>query len=540
MAYLRIGSFGGVVKELSPRLLDQQYATDAENVSTETGQIVPYRDTTFKKALVLGSPTSLYRYTDNDWLEWAEDVDVVKTPIAFDSTDLIAFSGQDYPRITRNDTALGAGRLPAASYRLGVPAPDIVPTVLETSPSGDTDALEQDRYYLYTWVDAWGREGPPSKPSAAVTTKDGSTVQVTMGPVPSGNYNFASGALRRIYRANTGSNATVFQFVTEVPITQTSFDDTVQNSALAELIPSVTWDGPPDDDVALYPTGPMKGLCALPNGVLAGFTGRTLCFSAPYMPHAWPTDNRYPVPDEIVAIVPISAGLAVLTADKPCVALGDDPGAISVQPLDKRQACVSKRSAVDMGDYAIYASPDGLIGVEGGNVRVLTDGLLTRDQWRAYNPEQIHAYRYNGKYVAFTDTAGFIFTPGSDAAVAFMPLSITASGGYYDADEDQLYLLQGNEVRAFDAGSALSWTWTSKEFHHGWDVCFAAAQVDAVDYPVALDIVVDGQTTQVQAYDHEPFYIPLLTGRDWQVKLSGDMAVNSVALATSFGELSNA
>jgi hypothetical protein len=72
----------------------------------------------------------------------------------------------------------------------------------------------------------------------------------------------------------------------------TSYDDTSNNDQLAEVIPSTYWIAPPDDDSSTYPDGPLKGLTALPNGIMAGFTGKRLCFSEKFLPYAWPIIYR--------------------------------------------------------------------------------------------------------------------------------------------------------------------------------------------------------------------------------------------------------
>ena len=56
------------------------------------------------------------------------------------------------------------------------------------------------------------------------------------------------------------------------------------------------------DDTNVYPDGPMKGLTALPNGIMAGFTGKRICFSEAFLPHAWPANYRITLEEEIVGM----------------------------------------------------------------------------------------------------------------------------------------------------------------------------------------------------------------------------------------------
>ena len=115
--------------------------------------------------------------------------------------------------------------------------------------------LDYDTSYVYTFVSAYGEEGPPSPASTVITTDDNMTVNITNleTSTSKSNVNFGTGAKKRIYRSNTGSNTTEFQFVGEVAMATTSFVDSSKNSELAEVIPSTTWIAPPDDDTSLYP-----------------------------------------------------------------------------------------------------------------------------------------------------------------------------------------------------------------------------------------------------------------------------------------------
>ena len=151
---------------------------------------------------------------------------------------------------------------------------------------GNSDAeLDYETSYVYTFVSAYGEEGPPSPASTVITTDDNMTVALSALETSTSisNTNLSK---KRIYRSNTGSNSTQFQFVAELVLSATTYTDVSKNNELAEVLPSATWIGPPDDS-ALYSDGPMKGLLALGNGTFAGFTGNRICFSEAYQPHAW-------------------------------------------------------------------------------------------------------------------------------------------------------------------------------------------------------------------------------------------------------------
>ena len=248
---------------------------------------------------------------------------------------------------------------------------------------GPSDAnIDFETSYVYTFVTAYGEEGPPSPASTVITTDDNQTVNLSNLETSSNKSN-TNLLKKRIYRSNTGSNTTAFQFVAEVTLATTTFADTSNNNELAEVIPSTTWIAPPDDDTSLYPDGPMKGMRALPGGVFAGFTGKRICFSEPFLPHAWPAAYRIALEEEIVAIKVVSNGVLVTTKGVPYLVTGSGPDTMTAIRIESSQANLNKRSMVDMGPYVIYASPDGLIAAEGTTVRNLTEGIITPSQWQA-------------------------------------------------------------------------------------------------------------------------------------------------------------
>ena len=78
-----------------------------------------------------------------------------------------------------------------------------------------------------------------------------------------------------------------------------------------------------------------------------------------------PDEYKLTVKSDIVAIAPLPSGLLVLTKEKPAIISGLDPSAMALSEIDSNQACVSKRSVVDMGSAVMYASPDGLVMATG-------------------------------------------------------------------------------------------------------------------------------------------------------------------------------
>jgi hypothetical protein len=660
MAYFKLIQFGGIAPQVSPRLLEDTLAQTASNVNLESQRLTPITDDavvnpkTGVTTLASANRQSIYKYADDQWLQFDEDVDVVPGPIAGDTNNTVYWTGQSFPRMGRSTNVIGGTVYPNAFFRLGIESPANTPTVaiktplafdatvttingssvltvttasdhgaavgeyvtlagfatqngvtaddinqthkIATVPSTTTLTVEPavaatgastsssigdgatfkgladqlpdySTSYVYTFVTAYGEEGPPSAASTVITTDDNATITVSnlsTGPVKS-NSNFGAGAVKRIYRSNTGSNTTAFQFVAEIAMATTSYDDTASNDELAEVIPSYYWVAPPDDDSSTYPDGPLKGLTALPNGIMAGFTGKRLCFSEPYLPHAWPTDLRMAIEEEIVGIAAAGNGLIVGTKGSPYLVTGSDPRSMSAIKIEAAQACLSKTSLVDMGPYVIYAGPEGLVAVAGTDVQVITEGLITPDQWQDnYYPSTINATLWKGRYLAFYNTGsgygGFIFDPrGGKNALTTLSASALVRGTFTDPDDGNAYLIIGNQIKQFQGGStAQTYTWKSKEFVPPKPTSMGFLKVNAEAYPVTVKVYGDGSViyhaviaTSGSAYSvtgttpsfnavniQEPVVrLPASVHTDFAIEVSSTKVVNEVCIAESIDEL---
>ena len=562
MAYFKRDRFSGIAPGVSPRLLADQFGQTAENVDLESGRLISIKEDSDTYTLQNSVRRSIYYYRDTNWLEWSEDaVSVVPGPIPGDTTDRLYFTGDDYPRVgTVTSLVSGSAGYPVNSYRLGIPAPSSAPT---TTKSGTADATQtpSDVSYVYTFVSAMGEEGPPSPASTVFELTDTETVVVTMGGTLSGNYNFGSGALRRVYRSNTGSTNTTFQFVGEVAYATQTFTDTTDAAALGEVLPSGTWIGPPNDNATLYPDGPLQQLIPLAQGVMAGFTGKRFCLSEPFLPHAWPISYRITTEEDIVAIASTANGVAALTDGQPYFITGVDPSAMTAIRIDLAQACVNKHSVVDMGDYVLYAGPDGLCAVQSASGSVVTNGLISVEQWNSdFNPTTIRAFKHEGTYVAFYSGGGWVYDPrGEENALTTLSLSSDVRGGYTNPKDGELYIIVGNKIKKYRGGStSKTATFKSKKFVTPSPVSMGWVSVHANVYPVTVKVWGDGTlvahytlsksgSTYTQATTvpssisngtlREPVMrMPAVVAQEWEVQVEGT-DINEFCLAQSMEEI---
>ena len=437
------------------------------------------------------------------------------------------------------------------------------------TPLDDGSQTKYSTSYVYTFVSAYGEEGPPSLASAVFDKVDGQTVQVTL-PATSvsgtgrGNNNITH---KRLYRSNTGSNTTAFQYVADVTLGTTTYNDALDNDELAEVIPSTYWIGPPNEDTSTYPEGPMIGLTAMPNGIFAGFRGKRLCFSDAYMPHAWPVSYRITLEEEIVAIGMAGNGLIVTTKGTPYLVSGTDPRAMQVLRIEAAQACLNKASLVDMGNMVMYAGADGLVAAAGTDVQVITEGVISPQQWRTdYYPTVLKGFRWEGKYVGLytsgSNYGGFIFDPrgGKNTLALLTQTSSTdAAGGFTDPDDNELYLIIDNTIKKFQGGTTYqTLTWKSKEFVPPKPTSMGFVKVDAEAWPVTVKVYGDGTlyyhatiSTSGNAYAvtgsspsfsatdiPEPVVrLPATVASSFSIQIEAAKVVNEVCIAESIDEL---
>tara|TARA_R100000278_G_scaffold122715_2_gene109648 strand:- start:147 stop:3059 length:2913 start_codon:yes stop_codon:yes gene_type:complete len=395
--------------------------------------------------------------------------------------------------------------------------------------------VAETRNYVYTYVSAYGEEGQPSEPSVAIDIDPYSPVTVTMDTAPTGDYNITR---KFLYRTSTGSGDTNFQFVREVSVGTTSTIDIKQQTELGELIPSTNYEPPPSD---------MKGLRVMANGIFVGFSGKDVCFSEPFQPHAWSSQNFITVDHDIIGLGAFGQSVAILTESFPYIATGIDPNAMSLTKTSIQQACVSKRSIVETGNSVIFASPDGLVSLGLSGVSVITARIISQEQWQSYNPSSIHSYLHEGRYYAFYNngsTSGLIiFSLNGQDAPLILGTQYSSAGRVVPL-EDSLYIVDSGDIVKMDkSATTKSYSWKSKSFEFPKPTTFSTAQVIADSYPssgITLKVFADGTAKETVAVtSSDPFRISGgYLASDWQMQVEGSATITSIHLSQSLEELS--
>jgi hypothetical protein len=198
-------------------------------------------------------------------------------------------------------------------------------------------------------------------------------------------------------------------------------------------------------------------------------------------------------------------------------------------------------SAVGVGHGVVWASPDGLCYVGQGGARVLTQGVMTRDDWQLINPTSIKGAFYEGRYFGFYNDGtakAFIYDFANPNGMTFLDFGCTAV--HLDELQDALFVLNGTSVQKFDAGTLLTARFVSKRFKMPKPpVGFSCAEVVADSYPATFKLYADGVLKHTQSVTSaQAFRLPSgYHANDFQIELSGNVNIQGAAVAHSMIEL---
>jgi hypothetical protein len=535
---LILEEFNGIAPSIHPRKLADSLAVTSQNTRLDKGTIEPFKGVDYIIDTTNGSKT-LYMYQGNREVS-TTSLDVVGALRPNDIHDRVYYAGGVFPGF-RSD---------ALTFRLGLPKPPSVSASIVTAGNMANTTDVFNTRYVVTLVDTFGHEGPPSTPTPSLELGLGFEVSVNLvSATVTGNYSLGVGALYRIYRSNTSNVAgAIYQFVGEVAYGTGAFSDTVLSSNLQEAILTTNWNAAPDDDLGLYPSGPLASLVEMPGGILIGHSGNTIHVSEPYVPTAWP--YRYTTSSVVVGCTIIQGGALILTTGSPYILTGSDPSALATVPVESDQACVSKRSIVNFGTFAMYASPDGLVLAQGNSAELVTEDFISRDEWSTFcggDPSSIRAFQYEGKYIAFygatSSATGFIFDPKGGKSTLTTLSGYAVDGAWYNSAEDRLEVIYvdggQSKIGHFNEGADLTYTRLSKKYLFGDPIGLQLVRLEADAYPISLQIYADGVSKGTwNVPDSQVLRLPGgFRAREYQFELVGTGAITGVFFADNMAEI---
>ena len=590
MVAIRVDTFGGMVPAVDDRLLPDRAASEASDVWLYTGRLEPMHTPETLYTCASASITSVYRLPDDarsaqnlpvaTWMEFEHPfTNVLRAPVIGDTFERYYWvSPAEQPKYNTKARIESA----SAEFVLGVPAPGTVPGV---TPAGGVSTVNVTRSYVYTWVTAYGEEGPPSDPTTA-TGKVDDTWAITVTAPGGADETDRNLEKVRVYRTITDTlgNATYY-LVTEFAKATVAYNDTQADTAISgnNQLESTSWTAPPTD---------LEGWIGLPNGIIAGFRDNELWFSEPYRPHAWPAQYTIAVEFPIVGLGVVGQTLVICTTGFPAACSGVRPESMSLTKLSVYEPCLSRGSIVSAPEGVYYASQNGLVLVGNGRVENITRELITKDKWQALaSVDTLRAARIGTAYYAYGSAAATVFQEDTfqenmvqvqdfDGAyrgvfidpqnqrVAFSLLSSTdpVDNVLNDPWTGEVFLLKAGVVYWLDLADSTPThevaTWVSKEFHFPRVSNLGAAKVFftipstapalnvtpntalvqdlAADQYALLKVYVDGvhKSTHEIRESGQLLRLPSgFKGQVWKFELQTRVPIRSLHIASSVKEL---
>lgn len=103
MSTIRLHGFSGIAPKLDPVFLKPHQSQVAINSRLDGGALRAWRSNSNIAGLDLASEIkTIYQMPAGEWLQFNQDVDIVKSQLADDATDRHYFTGTDVPRVTNN------------------------------------------------------------------------------------------------------------------------------------------------------------------------------------------------------------------------------------------------------------------------------------------------------------------------------------------------------------------------------------------------------------------------------------------------------
>lgn len=536
MAQFTVKKFGGSAPRVAPHLLNESMAARALDCKFWHGTLESWRE----PALVHQSdPLTRTIYQHGCcWLEFGTCVDIAWGSV--NCQQLFTTGHQPWPAVMRFEDCV------PSITRLGVPCADTAPSVFATAVPHTKDV--EGRSYAYQYVNAFAERGSLSKGSVSQLIEDGQSVVVSGWDVPDASWGVTQ---VRIYRAVSGFQKgnepgnvldTTWMLVGEVPVTQTSFTDTLYNDSLIEAV---------EEDIATPPPENLRGLVYIESmNCLAGFVGNVVHFTENNSYHQW---NYSLTLDDNVCALAENNGVIYAATDGAPYAIS---GAVDCKNAGCRQAvrlpgsypmvgCGNRRmTSVPQG--VVYPSHNGLVALSQNSAPTLiTHPLYAPDDWHKLYPESVKPIHFNGRLFVFARGAAFVMTLNNGSEQGWQleshsELSDTDVIDAYVSRQGQFYLLKATGVYEWDRGDTLRpHHWQSPELVSPVPINFGAAHLYHADGAEAVKITVNGRVLiDRQVLRNKAFRLPMWgTGTRWQIELSGTATVSLISIATAMHEL---
>lgn len=406
---------------------------------------------------------------------------------------------------------------------------------------------KEARAYVYTYVNTYNEEGPPSGYAIATLVP---TFNVDVTVVKDAISDYAPIKEIRIYRTPSGAYVTDFYYVGSIYVLDKSgtlvFRDNVDGARLNETLSSTNY----------YAPQFVGGISILPNGILIAADQWNVYFSEPYKPWAWPPEYAKPVPYAITGGIVSGSGAIITTKAQPYLVSGVSPDAMTLSKINVDQAGVSKWSLAVVDGLILYASHDGIVTINGATGSLVESQMFfTREVWRKRYGAGLSSMRFavwDGRLVVYSRDN--LFTPfmirfdEAGGTMTDLP-DFVAQCSFVSPVSDQFYYVTGNDLYQFSGGTLQNATWQSAEKVLLQPLNFGAAQAIAegnwtIDFWAYVKNATTGlfeyqlKHSQAVATGQTDFRLPSGYESDrYRIKLTGNGRFRELRVAQTFKEL---
>ena len=243
------------------------------------------------------------------------------------------------------------------------------------------------------------------------------------------------GEFLRIYRFSTRQGG--FILVGEVRTNIQYFSDYIPPGYETELpfLRTSNFLSPPENITGHLFTSQGRYLVASRNRVYISPVG---------VSHAFIQDVVFPC-NEVMGFIDTAQAIIVVTDNRPFAMVirdGEDGLQVAIEPIDAPYPCVSSGSVVDMGEFGIYASHEGLVAVGSGYLGIITAEIFTERQWKKLDPAGIKGIRFNDYYLGCSDECCFLFNP----VLRYFTFVDDFSTPYYSIADGNVYVGKKEEA----------------------------------------------------------------------------------------------
>jgi hypothetical protein len=397
---------------------------------------------------------------------------------------------------------------------------------------------------VYTLVNKYGAESPPSFPSAAIDVNDSQLLAISGLPTADAGFCWEKVriyASRSTYELPGQKSPKAHGFF---EIAEVAFGT---GSVAAQF-------GKPGNKCMTDNSDPLPvgawDIAHARSGHLSALVANTLRFSERHQWTSWPEDYAMTVPGTALAHIAGPQWGYVLT-DEAYLAVRLDmdckgPRCHAAAPSNNILPLIAHRSAAMWGDLAFWATHEGLVMALGTEHRIVSRPWFDAKAWQAIRPDTLIGVVHQGHYFGKTENRCFrLALPNSlhaehKSAGALVSLSINPTAFHVTRDGRLLFATADGIFEWSRGDDFKPYVWERRNWEAPGSVGLSTWKLDfKYGHPSKVEHYVGDTTLQTKApaTSKEPTKLPICKNTRWGVRIEGTSELSRYRLATSIKEL---